>query len=161
MKKVSMCLLIGFLFWCCSNNVPKHHEPDSPENHTSPPLNQNESHNESHNDNVIIHSQNEETESENKDNEKEDNNESDDDEVSSKLSDGTHWATVEYNNPEPGYSATYTLQVEVEDKQIVRIDFPNGGYLDDDHISPADLEDDGTANVEGEDGKTYDVTIND
>ena len=31
--------------------------------------------------------------------------------------------------------------------------------LDDDHISYTDIEDDGTAFVYGEDGKTYDIQI--
>lgn len=75
------------------------------------------------------------------------------------IADGTYLATVDYNNPETGYSATYTLNVEVQDGQVVQIDFPNGGYLDDDHITPADIDEDGNATVEGEDGKTYEVHI--
>ncbi|HEY5326505.1 MAG TPA: hypothetical protein VIJ27_05860, partial [Mucilaginibacter sp.] len=56
-------------------------------------------------------------------------------------------------------SATYSLDVEVEEGQVIQIDFPNDGYLDEDHISAADLDDEGNAHVEGEDGKTYDVHI--
>ena len=74
---------------------------------------------------------------------------------------GNQLTTVDYNNPETDYSATYTLDVEVSDNQITQIDFPNGGYLNDDHITPADLDDDGNADVEGEDGKTYHVQIED
>ena len=76
-----------------------------------------------------------------------------------KIEDGTYSATVDYNNPETGYSATYTLDVEVQDCQVVQINFPNDGYLDEDHISAADLDEDGNANVDGEDGKTYVVLI--
>jgi len=76
-----------------------------------------------------------------------------------KIEDGTYSATVDYNNPETGYSATYTLDVEVQDCQVVQIDFPSGGHLDEDHISPADLDEDGHASVDGEDGKTYEVQI--
>ena len=76
-----------------------------------------------------------------------------------KIEDGTYSATVDYHNPETGYSQTYTLDVEVQDCQVVEIDFPKGGWLDEDHISPADLDEDGNANVDGEDGKTYDVHI--
>lgn len=76
-----------------------------------------------------------------------------------KFEDGTYSATVDYNNPETGYSATYTLDVEVQDCQIVQINFPNDGYLDADHISYADIEDDGHASVDGEDGKTYEIQI--
>ena len=68
-------------------------------------------------------------------------------------------ATVDYNNPETGYSATYTLDVEVQDCQVVQINFPNDGYLDEDHISYADIDEDGRASVDGEDGKTYEIQI--
>ncbi|TRX06381.1 hypothetical protein [Flavobacterium gawalongense] len=75
------------------------------------------------------------------------------------LADGTYSATVGYNNPETGYSATYTLDVDVEDCQVIQINFPNDGYLDQDHISAADIDEDGNANVDGEDGKTYEIQI--
>lgn len=76
-----------------------------------------------------------------------------------KFEDGTYSATVDYNNPETGYSATYTLDVDVQDCQVVQINFPNDGYLDEDHISYADIDEDGTATVYGEDGKTYEIQI--
>lgn len=76
-----------------------------------------------------------------------------------KFYDGTYSATVDYYNPETGYSQTYTLDVEVEDCEVVRIDFPNGGWLDSDHITPAELDEDGTCTVYGEDGKTYRIQI--
>ncbi len=83
----------------------------------------------------------------------------DSDEKQSKIADGTYSATVDYSNPNTGYTATYTLDVEVQDGQVIQIDFPNGGYLDDDHITPADIDEDGNASVDGEDGKTYEVHI--
>ncbi len=76
-----------------------------------------------------------------------------------KFEDGDYSATVDYNNSETGYSATYTLDVEVSDCQVIRINFPNDGYLDEDHISYADIDEDGTASVDGEDGKTYQIQI--
>jgi len=76
-----------------------------------------------------------------------------------KFEDGTYSATVDYNNPETGYSATYTLDVDVQDCQVVQINFPNDGYLDEDHISYADINEDGNASVDGEDGKTYEIHI--
>jgi hypothetical protein len=76
-----------------------------------------------------------------------------------KFEDGTYSATVDYDNPETGYSAKYTLDVDVRDCQVVQINFPNDGYLDDDHISYEDIDDDGTARVDGEDGKTYQIQI--
>ncbi len=76
-----------------------------------------------------------------------------------KFEDGDYSATVDYNNSETGYSATYTLDVEVSDCQVIRINFPNDGYLDEDHISYADIDEDGKASVDGEDGKTYQIQI--
>ncbi|SDD89839.1 peptidase associated/transthyretin-like domain-containing protein [Riemerella columbipharyngis] len=75
------------------------------------------------------------------------------------YSNGTYTATVDYYNSKTGYSATYTLDVEVEDGQVVQIDFPNGGYLDDDHIAPADLDEHGKTTIYGEDGKEYEIQI--
>ena len=75
------------------------------------------------------------------------------------VEDGTHSATVYYNNPQTGYSATYTLDVEVEDGQVVQIDFPNGGYIDSDHITPEALNSDGECTIYGDDGKTYVIHI--
>jgi hypothetical protein len=91
-------------------------------------------------------------------------NENNDDEnnessIGCKFEDGTYSATVDYNNSETGHSATYTLDVEVQDCQIVQINFPNGGYSDEDHISAAHIDENGNANVEGEDGKTYEIQI--
>jgi len=76
-----------------------------------------------------------------------------------KFKDGTYSATVDYNNSETGHSATYTLDVDVENCQVVKIDFPNGGYLDDDHITYGDLDETGSASVEGEDGKSYQIQV--
>ena len=155
MKKTLISILICLLFCYCSSNKPsKQTNSEHTVTQTTEPINQNEENRST----VTIQSESNDVESDNSDG-NDDNTESN--EESSKLSDGMHEATVEYNNPETGYSATYTLQVQVEDKQVVEIDFPKGGWLDSDHITPADLEDDGTAHVEGEDGKTYDVTIDD
>lgn len=89
------------------------------------------------------------------------NDEAESDEVSSscKVEDGTYSATVDYNNPETGYSNTYTLDVDVESCQVVQINFPKGGWLDEDHIDAADIDEDGNASVSGENGKTYEVHI--
>ncbi len=76
-----------------------------------------------------------------------------------RFDDGTYSATVDYYNPETGYSATYTLDVDVQNCQVVQINFSNDGYLDDDHISYADIDENGDASVEGENGKTYDIHI--
>ena len=90
-------------------------------------------------------------------------NEEDNDDASSNnncnFKDDTYSATVDYNNSETNYSNTYTLDIDIENCQVVKIYFPKGGWLDEDHISAADIDEDGNATVEGEDGKTYEVHI--
>lgn len=91
--------------------------------------------------------------------EEDDSEESSVEDSGCKYDDGTYSASVDYYNPETGYSATYNLDVEVQDCQIVQINFPNDGYLDDDHIIYADIDENGEAIVFGEEGKTYNITI--
>ncbi len=76
-----------------------------------------------------------------------------------KFHDGVYSASVDYNNSETGYSATYVLNVEVLDCRVVEIDFPDNSSLDDDHISAADLNIEGIATVKGEEGKTFEVQL--
>jgi hypothetical protein len=76
-----------------------------------------------------------------------------------RFDDGLHYATVYYSNSETGYSATYSLDVEVQDCQIVQINFPNNGYLDEDHITYADIDESGNATVESDEGKTFEIHI--
>lgn len=92
-------------------------------------------------------------------NEDNENEEDDSYENANGFEDGTYSATVDYYNPETGYSTTYNLEVEVEDNHITIIYFPNGGYLDDDHIYPGELDEEGFVSIEGEEGKTYDIQI--
>ena len=75
------------------------------------------------------------------------------------IQDGIYSASVDYYNPSTGYSATYTLDVAVKDGEVTVIYFPNDGYLDDDHIFPSELDDDGYVEIEGEEGKTYEIQI--
>lgn len=82
-----------------------------------------------------------------------------DEELDEGYEDGTYTASVDYYNPETGYSATYTLDVEVVDNEVTVIYFPNDGYLDEDHIWPTALDSFGYASVDGENGKTYEVQI--
>lgn len=79
--------------------------------------------------------------------------------------DGTYDASVDYYNPKTGYSATYDLEVDVEDGEVVRINFPKGGWLDDDvhpsesRLSPAEINEDGEATMEDENGRTFEIKI--
>ena len=81
------------------------------------------------------------------------------DETDSSIEDGTYSATVDYYNPDTGYSNTYTLDVEVEDNLVVQIDFPNDGYLDDTHIEPQELNKDGHCSIEDDEGRTFDIQL--
>ena len=71
----------------------------------------------------------------------EDDNDSNNDEENQDgtIENGTHSTTVQYTNPETGYMATYSLDIEVEDGHVRQINFPKGGWLDDTHISPKEL----------------------
>jgi hypothetical protein len=84
-------------------------------------------------------------------------NQDDDDDCG--VEDGIQSATIEYFNPKTGYSATYSLNVEVENCQVVQIDFNNGGYLDGDHIEPADIDENGDATIEDDRGRNFEVHI--
>jgi len=78
-----------------------------------------------------------------------------------KFEDGMHSATVDYFNPDTGHSATYSLDVEVEDCEVTVIYFPSGGWLDDSHISPAEIDEGGDAELQDEQGRTFSVHIDD
>lgn len=65
------------------------------------------------------------------------------------LDDGTYSAMVSYYNPETGFSNSYDLDVEVENNEVVQIDFPNGGYLS----SSESVNSDGTCTVTGSGGQ--------
>jgi hypothetical protein len=75
------------------------------------------------------------------------------------YNDGIYTATIRYYNPDTDYDAIYTLDVEVETCEVTIIYFPKGGWLDDDHIDPAELDEDGYCIIYGEDGKTYEIQI--
>ena len=117
----------------------------------------NNSTNEAKAENITRHSNSLKSNSTSEDNEE--NSKENSDHNDCNFKDDTYSATIDYNNSETNYSNTYTLEVEVEDCQIVKIYFPKGGWLDEDHISAAEIDNDGNATVEGEDGKTYDIHI--
>lgn len=76
-----------------------------------------------------------------------------------KYEDGDYCATVEYYNSSTGNSSTYTLEVEIESGELVRINWPNGGWLDSSHFSPPEIDTDGSCSFSTYDGKDYDVQI--
>ncbi|RZK12923.1 MAG: hypothetical protein EOO46_01425 [Flavobacterium sp.] len=79
--------------------------------------------------------------------------------ASCEYEDGLHPATVDYYNPETGREKTYSLEVEVEDCEVITIYFPKGGWLDSDHLYPEQLDRDGSATLEDDRGRTFDVQI--
>lgn len=58
-------------------------------------------------------------------------------------------------NPETRFSNSYDLDVEVENNEVVQIEFPNGGYL----TASEKVNSDGTYTVTDDRGCTYDVQI--
>lgn len=87
--------------------------------------------------------------------------EADNSESTCKYEDGFHQATVKYYNPDTDFSNTYTLDVKVKDCHVVEIDFPKGGWLDEDHIDATDIENDGTCTIEDDQGRSFDIQIDD
>lgn len=75
------------------------------------------------------------------------------------FNDGTYTASVDYTNYNTGFSNSYVLDVDVVDNMVVQINFPNGGYLDDSHFDPIELDDNGYCAIETYDGLLYEVTI--
>lgn len=69
------------------------------------------------------------------------------------IEDGTYSADVDYYNPDTGYSATYTLDVEVQEGCVTTIYFPNDGHLDDSHIDATELDDDGNCVIHDDEGR--------
>lgn len=75
------------------------------------------------------------------------------------IEDGTYSADVDYYNQETGYSATYTLDVEVQEGCITTIYFPNDGYLDDSHIDATELDDEGNCVICDDEGREFSIHI--
>jgi hypothetical protein len=74
------------------------------------------------------------------------------------YADGTYYASVKYDNPETGTQSSYTLNVEIEGGELVKIYWPNGGWLDDTHFSPPDISD-GSTSFTSDRGVEYTVKI--
>ena len=72
--------------------------------------------------------------------------------------DGEYCAEVEYYNPNTGTQSTYTLNIYVEDDELIEIYWPNGGWLDQDHFWSTDISD-GTCSFTSDNGYEYTVTI--
>ena len=75
--------------------------------------------------------------------------------------DGTWCARVTYYNPNTGTSGTYTLNVEVQDNELIKIYWGNGGWLDEDHFYAQELDEDGYCSFTSDKGNSYTVTVTD
>jgi len=73
--------------------------------------------------------------------------------------DDTYCAELEYHNPNTGTKSSYILTVKVESNEIVEIHWPNGGKLDENHFSGANLDEEGHASFTNDKGYEYDVQI--
>ncbi|HRN70924.1 MAG TPA: hypothetical protein PLS49_07135 [Candidatus Woesebacteria bacterium] len=73
--------------------------------------------------------------------------------------DGTHCAEVTYYNPNTGTNNTYTLEVEVENNELITIYWSNGGWLDEDHFSAETLDDNGYCSFTSDKGYEYEIQI--
>ena len=82
-----------------------------------------------------------------------------DDENEVVYEDGTYTATVDYYNPNTDYYATYTLDVDVEDGQVIQINFPKGGWLDEDHIIPEYLDENSSCTIYTYEGRIFKIQI--
>ncbi|GAB4044109.1 hypothetical protein [Spirosoma litoris] len=86
------------------------------------------------------------------------NNSSFSDESDEEYPDGRYCARVNYYYSETGTSSTYTLAIDIEDGELEKIYWPNGGWLDHSHFSIADISG-GTARFHSFEGVDYRVTI--
>ena len=71
---------------------------------------------------------------------------------------GMYCASVEYYNPNTGTSGSYTLNIEVENDNLVTIHWPNGGWLDESHFISEDISN-GSCSFTSDKGNEYNVTI--
>lgn len=80
------------------------------------------------------------------------------DNIDEGFADGEYCAEIEYYNPNTGTSSTYTLPVEVEYGKLVKINWTNGGWLDDSHFIEPDISD-GDAEFTSDAGYQYKVKL--
>lgn len=72
--------------------------------------------------------------------------------------DGDYCAEINYYYSQTGTSSKYTLKVEIESNELVKIYWPNGGWLDNSHFNPPDISD-GYARFESDRRVEYTVKI--
>jgi hypothetical protein len=78
--------------------------------------------------------------------------------VEEAYSDDTYCADVDYYNPDTGTRNSYTLNVEVEGNEVVRISF-SSGWLDSSEFSSEELDSGGACSITCFDGRQFDIQI--
>jgi flagellar biosynthesis GTPase FlhF len=78
--------------------------------------------------------------------------------IESGYSDGSYCAEVQYYYSETGTRTNYTLLVEINNNELVKIHWPNGGWLDNSHFSPPNITN-GYAQFTSDRGVDYTVKI--
>lgn len=73
--------------------------------------------------------------------------------------DGIYCADINYFNQETGTSSNYTLNVEVENNKLTKIYWPNGGWLDESHFNPEELNENGSCQFTSDKGYEYEIKI--
>lgn len=61
------------------------------------------------------------------------------------LTDGTYCASVDRYNPKTQKESNYTLTVEVKDRKIIQMNYPNGGHTDSEQFKPPTIENKSTS----------------
>jgi len=76
---------------------------------------------------------------------------------------GEYIAEVTYINEKTRHEADYTLNVQIKDSYVIRIDFPDGGYIDSDDFDPVLLDEHGYTvyyfSLRDDNDKVYNVHI--
>ena len=74
------------------------------------------------------------------------------------FSDGKYCAEIQYYYSKTGTQSNYTLLVEVEEGKLIKIFWSNGGWLDDTHFIPPEIEG-GSAEFTSYEGVHYTIKI--
>lgn len=92
------------------------------------------------------------------DNSKPNSLDSETEQTSEEYQDGEYCAEVSYYNPNTGKETDYTLTVEVENGELIKIQWSNGGWLDSSHFTIPDISH-GFATFTDDKGREFEVKL--
>ncbi len=75
------------------------------------------------------------------------------------YSDGQYCALITYYNPNTGTRSNYDLTIEIEDGLLTVIHWPNGGWLDESHFTPEEVDENGDVAFTTDRGYQYQVHV--